>query len=153
MRKPDVIIGGVERPYLQRWWVWPRNRWLNLYLHNFNRDDDDRALHDHPWSSLSILLRGGYYEITAGPDGTLERRWRRPGRLVLRLRPSAAHRLELRRDAAGRTVPCWTLFLTGPVVRRWGFLCPRGWVHWRDFTAPDPAGGSESGLIGRGCDE
>lgn len=63
-RAPDVVIGEVHRPYLLRWWVIPRNPVFNVYLHRFMRSDDDRALHDHPWSNLSILLRGSYGEHT-----------------------------------------------------------------------------------------
>lgn len=47
-RAPDFYIGGNANPYLLRWWVIPRNRFFNVYLHKFLRDDDDRALHDHP---------------------------------------------------------------------------------------------------------
>jgi hypothetical protein len=68
MREPDCVIGPPDNPYLRRWWLIPRNRWFNLYLHNILRDDDDRALHDHPWANLSILLRGAYREVT--PRGT-----------------------------------------------------------------------------------
>src|SRR5690606_32105599 len=32
-RGPDVIIGGAHDPYLKRWWVIPRNRFFNIYLH------------------------------------------------------------------------------------------------------------------------
>lgn len=28
-RPPDVIIGGALHPYLRRWWLIPRNRWLH----------------------------------------------------------------------------------------------------------------------------
>lgn len=43
---------------------------------------------------------------------------------------------------------CWTLFITGPRCRHWGFHCPeRGWVHWKLFTAAD-----DPGDIGKGCD-
>lgn len=135
-REPSFVIGGGERPYLRRWWVIPRNRFFNIYLHEFLRDDDDRALHDHPWINLSILLRGQYVEHTAAGK-TL----RRAGAIKLRL-PTAAHRIEL---VDGQ--PCWTLFITGPRVREWGFLCPQGWRHWRDFTA-----GKNGEVIGRGCD-
>lgn len=55
-RKPDFVIGDLSNPYLLRWWVIPRNRFFNVYLHKFLRDDDDRALHDHPWWSMSIIL-------------------------------------------------------------------------------------------------
>jgi len=34
-------------------------------------------------------------------------------------------------------------------VRRWGFHCKHGWVHWRDFT--NPADGGRT--VGRGCGE
>jgi hypothetical protein len=64
---------------------------------------------------------------------------RRQGDLILR-RASAAHRIELH---AG---PVWTLFIVGPHIREWGFLCPHGWRHWREFTA-----GDRNGRGGRGC--
>ena len=65
-REPDFIIGDN---YLRRWWLIPRNRWLNVYLHEFRASDDDRALHDHPWASCSIILRGEYFEhLPADPN-------------------------------------------------------------------------------------
>lgn len=42
----------------------------------------------------------------------------------------------------------WTLFLTGPKVRTWGFWCPKGFVPWFDFVKPEA-----SGEVGRGCGE
>jgi hypothetical protein len=145
-RKPDFIVGNPESPYLLRWYLMPRNRWLNVYLHKFLRDDDDRALHDHPWPSVSVVLSGGYYEITTGPDNTLERRWYGPRSVRFRT-ARCAHRIELaRRD--GQPVACRTLFLTGPRVREWGFHCPQGWVHWRDFVDV-----TNTGNIGKGCEQ
>ena len=136
--EPDVVIGA---DYLRRWWVIPRNRLFNVYLHNIRRSDDDRALHDHPWINCSILLDGSYVEHTIEAGGVNRRVVRTAGDVVFRL-PGAAHRLEI---ADG---PCWTLFLTGPTWRSWGFHCPNGWRHWRDFTNPaDPS------KIGRGCGE
>lgn len=67
-RSPDFLIGGSEKPYLRRWFLIPRNRFCNIYLHNIRRSDDDRALHDHPWINLSILLRGCYIEVTPRGD-------------------------------------------------------------------------------------
>jgi hypothetical protein len=136
MRQPDFVIGDPSAPYMLRWWIIPRNRWFNVYLHKILRDDDDRALHDHPWVNVSIVLRGAYREIT--PLGSFVRR---AFSVVFRL-PSSAHRLVL---VDG---PVWSLFITGPVVREWGFHCPRGWVPWREFVAADNAG-----AIGRGCGE
>lgn len=140
-RPPDFIIGPKHTPYLKRWWLIPRNRWFNIYLHEIRRDDDDRALHDHPWINCSILLKGAYREIT--PTGTY---FRRRGSIVFR-RARSAHRLELPIINGGITY-CWTLFITGPRVREWGFHCPKGWVPWYDFVDE-----RDAGQTGRGCGE
>jgi hypothetical protein len=140
-REPDVFIGGRENTYLARWWL-RRNKFINYYLHNFRRSDDDRALHDHPWWNLSILLRGTYTEHTIDAGGVHVRRIRTAGDIVFR-RAESAHRIELHDG------PCWTLFITGPKIREWGFHCPKGWRHWRVFTNPADNGAT----IGRGCGE
>lgn len=132
---PDFVIG--DPAYLERWWIIPRNEWQNVYLHRILRDDDDRALHDHPWDNVSLLLDGSYREIT--PDGEFIRG---PGALVHR-KATDSHRLEL---IDGK--PALSLFFTGAKVRNWGFHCPNGWVPWQDFTA-----GAHGELIGRGCGE
>lgn len=144
-RPPDFVIGSPERPYMERWWVIPRNRVFNIYLHRVLRDDDDRALHDHPWPSVSIILAGGCVEELPR-DGSTEaartretiRRERPPGTITFR-RASAPHRLitikDRQADGTERPRACWSLFLTGPKVRTWGFLCPRGWRSRRDFEA------------------
>ena len=62
-RQPDRVINSS---YLHRWHILPRNRWCNIYLHRFVGDDDDRALHDHPWWSVSFLLKGAMLEHTLG---------------------------------------------------------------------------------------
>ncbi|MDP2354603.1 MAG: hypothetical protein Q8M31_00890 [Beijerinckiaceae bacterium] len=153
-RPPDMIIGGEDHPYLRRWFVLPRNRLFNVYLHHFLRSDDDRALHDHPWVNASLLLDGCYIEHTIKAGGVNVRTFRRAGDFVLR-RASAAHRVELMATEThglnGLTfVPgaCWTLFITGPRIRSWGFHCPKGWVHWRIFTNPEDGGRT----IGKGCE-
>lgn len=61
----DGIDGGPKRDYLKRWHMIPRNPWFNIYLHYFVHGDDDRALHDHPWASASLLLEGRYREHTS----------------------------------------------------------------------------------------
>lgn len=140
-RKPDINIGGEANPYLRRWWLIPRNRIFNVYLHNFMRSDDDRALHDHPWWNVSVLLHGRYVEHTIAAGGINARTERQAGAVKFR-GAASAHRIEL---VDG---PCWTLFITGPRIREWGFHCPQGWRHWRIFTS-----GPNGETIGRGCGE
>lgn len=143
-REPDFIIEDSEDVYLRRWWIIPRNKLFNIYLHHFWKSDDDRALHDHPWANISILLSGSYLEHL--PNGVVKLRkpwrpwsfWRIPMRF-----PTSSHRVAL---IDGKRV--WTLFLTGPKVRTWGFHCPRGWIPWTEFVDQRPGGNS----IGPGCD-
>lgn len=136
-REPDFVIGpDRDPPYIRRWWVIPRNKWFNIYLHEVQQDDDDRALHDHPWYNMSYIVEGGYNEIT--PTKTF---WPLHQGGIRFRKPTAAHRLEL---LNGRTI---TLFLTGPRVREWGFHCPQGWVHWKQFTTST----NGESKIGRGC--
>jgi hypothetical protein len=140
-RKPDLCIGGESNPYMRRWYVIPRNKWFNIYLHNILRDDDDRALHDHPWCSLSFMLKGAIVEHYQDRRGDYRTRLLKAPRIVYR-GSTFAHRLQLGTGSA------WTLFITGRNVRDWGFHCPKGWVHWRDFTS-----GPKGETIGRGCGE
>lgn len=177
-RVPDEIIGHkarwraanpsgapVKRPFLLRWYVdGEKHRWGNCYLHQFIRNDEDRALHDHPWWNLSILLGGQYIEHTIEPGGVHRRQLYRAGDTKLRS-PNTAHRVELTAEwkvvgedwiapdcLAGFPVwapnlptwcesdptkcPSWSLFITGPVQRKWGFHCPdTGWRSNREFSA------------------
>lgn len=136
-RPPDfVITRGDGTVYLRRWFIIPRNGWFNIYLHQILASDDDRALHDHPWVNCSIVLAGRYIEVM--PETA---RVRRAGSVTFR-RPTARHRLYL-----GDGETAWSLFLTGPKVRVWGFQCPNGWVPWYDFVDPDNPGSK-----GPGCD-
>lgn len=136
-RPPDFVIGPPEAPYLRRWWLVPRNRWCNVYLHQILRSDDDRALHDHPWWNVSIILRGSYIEVMPGQRD----KYRNVGSVVFR-RAEQLHRLVIDKISG----PAWTLFITGPRVREWGFQCPKGWVPWHEFTKP-----GAKGQVGKGC--
>lgn len=137
-REPDFVIGAKDEPYLRRWWVIPRNPIFNIYLHQFLHSDDDRALHDHMYFNLSILLEGSYVEHSILAGGVQKSVLRKAGELKFRS-PWAAHRIEI-------SEPCWTLFITGPRMRNWGFHCPKGWRRWQDFVSE-----RDSGAIGRGC--
>ena len=126
--KPKRIGAG----YLLRWHLIPRNRWFNIYLHKFIGNDDDRALHDHPWWSFSIRLRGVLREHYKKKGQFL---WVTNNRIppLFCYRPATfAHRLVL----VGNK-PAWTVFITGPRKRDWGFHCPKGWQHWSTMTTED----------------
>lgn len=136
MRPPDLIIGTPDRHYLYRWHL-IRTRWFNVFLHKIMLSDDDRALHDHPWDNISIILKGGYLEVTQRGA-----KYRGSGDIISR-RAEDAHRLVLPEGYP----PCWSLFITGRSRRSWGFLCPKG---WQDHTTMAKEANGYSSPIG-GC--
>lgn len=152
MRTPDLIIGPRDNPQTLRYHIF-KWRGFQFSLHKWLRSDDDRALHDHSGWNVSLILNGGYHELvrTLNPyEGRAymdQWHWRRPWRLYAR--PAATpHRIAIPLHAR----PVWTLWLRGPPMREWGFHCPKGWRHWkeycntRDYSTPGSA--SE---IGPGC--
>lgn len=143
-RTPYIHLDG----YMNRWWLVPYNKWgFAARIHQILRSDTDRHYHDHPWAYISIVLRGGYWELTPrlretawGLDIVGERRrWRGPGSVAFRSAKSW-HKLQLptwtRLNNTGceiENVPCWTLFITFPKTQSWGFLVEGTKVLWRDY--------------------
>jgi hypothetical protein len=141
--RPHQVIGDPTdptEPYLLRWFLIPRNRFVNIYRHRFCKSDPS-VPHDHPWHFVSFVWRGRYREI--GEHRTVVRR---PGSVAFR-RASSRHRVEL---LGG---PVTTVIITGPHCRPWGFWCPRpaqppAFVPWQQFgsggcgetlTPPNPS--------------
>lgn len=134
--------------YMERWWYVPRNWAVNCYLHIFRRSDDDRALHDHPWWSFSVVLDGGYWEHTIADGGVNTKTWCGPGSMRFRWTGRKAHRVELppleningtwrKADTISGLAerPARTIFITGPVLRRWGFHATWTWVDAYQWDA------------------
>jgi hypothetical protein len=176
-RPPDFqVIREDKAVYLRRWWVVPRNDYFNVYLHHMIGSDDD-VLHDHEYVSLSLVLTDGlrerwsvrpkeymkdYEKLVAWRDKLwtddkrpkidyetqyhIKERTVREGQLVWRS-SKMAHQLIVDR-------PAWTLFITGPRIKQWGFWCRKGFVHWKDYVGKgqDPSK-TTSGGEGRGCGE
>jgi hypothetical protein len=157
-RAKDVRIPGVEEipAYMLRWWKWPRNWALNCYYHIVKRSDDDTAHHDHPWWSFSIVLDGGYFEERIAPGGVKSRKWYGPGSMLFRRTGKFAHRLVLATktynpvgdalDGKVYELPAKTIFITGPVLRRWGFHHTDAWVdayEWDDYCKARGIGGQK----------
>lgn len=131
-RKPDFVLGG----YLHRWHLGPYGNSANAYIHQFVGDDEDHALHDHPYDNVSVVLTQGYIEhfhamplkVVGGKYETVQQH-RRSGDVIER-EAMVPHRISLIQNR-----PAVSLFLCGPRVREWGFILPTGWVHYKDFEA------------------
>lgn len=132
-RAPDVRIYAADttEPFLDRWVIIPRNPLISLYLHRFNASDP--IPHDHPYTfNASWLIDGVYREEYL--DGS--HIWRAPGELIVRF-GKTPHSVKLLALTDGGFQPAWSLFLTGPRYRVWGFYCPKGWVPWNKAVKTD----------------
>jgi hypothetical protein len=121
------VIGGEADPLLVRYIVFRMLR-CGIYVHKLCRSDYDRALHDHPWPFISIILKGSYTEVH---DQTINGQmvYQHHSRGAILVRPAEwRHRFVLRSD---RTSPTWTLVIVGRRQRPWGFFLPTGWCWWR----------------------
>jgi len=122
-RLPARVIKGPDgAPFLERYHLLRLPLvGAEVMIHRFVASDPDRGLHDHPWRwAAALLLAGSYDELVVpridAPKG--ERFRRRLGPLRVNwVRPRRFHRVLL---APGSDA--WTLFVTGPRMKVWGFL-------------------------------
>ena len=126
--RSDISFRGSL--YMRRWRI-IHTKWFGVRVHNIVRSDIDRELHDHPFTFVSIILRGGYFEHTI--DG--RKTWYGPGSILVRS-GDTLHKLELLTIDAFAfplLVPAWTLVFRGRMFREWGFLTSTGWQRWSEF--------------------
>jgi len=127
--------------YMERAWLLSKfsiDEFAGVRIHRIARSDIDRHLHDHPGWSLSIVLRGGYFEElplepradlarwTDGQEQTYQV-WRAPGDVVYR-EAADRHRIVIPEGQESLS-----LFVIGPTVHKWGFYTEAGKVAWEDY--------------------
>lgn len=129
--------------YLVRYLVL-KSKWMNIYIHEFLRSDRD-DLHDHPWHFMTYLVKGSYiewkYNERTGRDA-ITFRTEKSNRLVFR-KATDQHRVEVREKllVSERHKAPLTLFVSGPIMREWGFIREmkrgslryRKWIHWKTY--------------------
>jgi len=120
-RNPNLIIKNEGETYLTRWWLIPRNRFFNIYLHKISVSDEP-TFHDHPWNFFSFVLQGEIFEhfIRGG-------RLCRENHFYFR-RKDKFHFLEMVDQK-----PVWTLLITGRLTQKWGFLSEHGWIPFDKY--------------------
>lgn len=115
-----IIEDDDGSPYLLRCYLTPMTEqrwWPGVFLHYFYRGDHDREVHNHPWDvSMSLILTGGYIEerFDAETRGIVERVIK-PLMLNV-IRGDDFHRVQMRKGG------CFSLFIAGRKIQRWGFL-------------------------------
>jgi hypothetical protein len=136
---PDRQTG---EDYMHRYYLFLKDRtWFpfNITLHKIVRSDDP-IMHDHPWSYMTIILKGGYWEHTPifNNEGKMFaefQTWRGPGSIIKR-KAGEYHWLELDESVGSAT----TLFFMGRQQREWGFLVQtkkglHRWIKWTDYLS------------------
>ena len=124
---PDLL--NPDDIYLTRWRI-IQTPWFGMYLHLIWRADNDRHLHNHPWNFMSIILRGGYLELTEIGN----RRWR----------PGSMHRMGANHFHAIKSLdrePTVTLVFVGKKKQDWGYKTDRGFTPQAQYHAVRRAGG------------
>tara|TARA_Y100000748_G_C15181894_1_gene365958 strand:+ start:18 stop:404 length:387 start_codon:yes stop_codon:yes gene_type:complete len=105
-RGPSWPDYDKAEPFMVRYYLLFRKRpkWFpfNILLHKILKSDLG-DLHDHYWSYITIILKGGYWESTE--NGTF---WRGPGYIGFR-KATDRHSLKIPKGK-----PAWTLLLAGP---------------------------------------
>lgn len=126
--EPYSTIGPHTDPYMERVWLkkFTKDQPMSMRLHNIRWSDSDRALHDHPWENISVVLAGEMIEVVPLDQSQpcmqdpmkYSQYIRRPGDVIAR-KATDRHRLII---PPGQTV--WTLFIMGDYEQNWGFYDP-----------------------------
>lgn len=128
-------LGDPACPYITRWVV-DIGPLGSLRLHHWYGNDDQRAMHDHPWGFLTLVLWGGYADVHYAEPPTEHgsyhtvTEWLRAGQIRWR---SATHAHTV------QTTGAWTLLWTQPKQRYFGFFVRLGsrvkWFKANKFFA------------------
>lgn len=132
------------RPYMERYWLVGDNEMKHRFsvrLHWIATEDVDRDMHDHPWSYVSIVLRGWYFECFPTKaseyreDGFYTCKTRYAGSIAFRPFTHRHRIIEVPKEGT------WTLFVTFPKRQTWGYFTPVGKIWWWQYrgkhnTAP-----------------
>lgn len=110
-----VIQREDGQPYLtrfymfRRWWNWMPS----IYIHKFHSSDYDQELHNHPFNSFSIIIKGSYIEEFRKGDEVFFRTLY-PLNVNI-VGKNKFHRIELNSDEV------WTIFFSISKNKDWGF--------------------------------
>jgi hypothetical protein len=162
---PNWKVEGFTAPKSSAFYRW-LCRHIVARAHTILRSDQDRHLHDHPAWSISIVLAGGYWEITQPPllaevakplyrgtVETIEQGWI--------CAPSADHEFlqvfahmgiywrgpgaivfrragDFHRLVLPKGTAAKSIWIIGPKSQHWGFLVDGVKVPWREYLAARP---------------
>jgi hypothetical protein len=117
---PTDLITIDGQPYLERFFLLgsARSQGSARYHHILSSDPQD--MHDHPWDFITTILSGSYVETTTDSECEYG-----PGSVLVR-RAEHLHRLTI-------SSPVWTMVVTSPARRSWGYQVGARWVPWQSY--------------------
>lgn len=119
----------------QRWHVFDCFGW-SVYIHEWHNDDQKSlGVHNHPWKhSLSLVLKGRFTEsrvdLSKPPGASNHAVSKLTAPAFFYVGPTTGHTVY---NVQAHT---WTIFLTSPRIKEWGFFKPHK-MEWH-YTAYDP---------------
>lgn len=116
--------------YMERFWLVAPSKYLpfSIRVHHILRSDQDRHLHTHPWDYATLILKGGYWEVTPVEGSNKNNiNWYGPGSFLKR-KADSSHRLVIPEGSSA-----WTLFIHSKKKREWGFMVDGQQVFWREY--------------------
>lgn len=121
-----------EGDYLTRWRI-ITTPFGGIFLHRIEAPDSRPVLHDHPWSFVALVLRGGYDEVRLDLHSRLT--FVRSINRINVMRRDDYHYIA--RLHKGTT---WTLLFVGARRRKWGYLRPNdSGAQWTPFDTDEMA--------------
>lgn len=113
--------------HFRRWKIL-ETPWLGIYIHKIYKSDEDKHLHNHPWSYVSLCLGGKGKEHSEKGTRIIEQC------SLSAARSSRFHKLEVEK-------PITTFFVRGPKkwrdkeagVSEWGYLVGSECVHHKAY--------------------
>lgn len=125
------VLDSERAAYMHRISLW-KTSVFEIRLHWIVTPDWGEHTHDHPFDFVRAVLNGGYTErvVKVDPDDpqvvTLKTQEHKKGDISF-VRAETQHLInEVHPDT-------FTLVVTGPKRRDWGFQVGGSWVYWEDY--------------------
>lgn len=101
-------LGEKECPYAYRWVF--NFHFFAIRVHHFLRSEPIEHKHDHSWSFITFILKGGYIDVS---DDKVDK---------LKFASIRFRRAEYKHKVfLPKKKDCWTVLLTFKPKRKWGF--------------------------------
>ena len=114
-----TVLRRKGEKYLVRWTLLSFFGLFSIKVHKIYISDP-AVLHDHPWSYISIILKGGYAETREFKDSSGitfgVSTYYKPGSILFRS-GKYPHRIVILDSKVATTI-----VITGPKFRKWGFV-------------------------------